>query len=50
MAFACLAATARLPVVIEGAEGIATSYPGFAATLAELGGGVDAQIREPAAT
>jgi 3-phosphoshikimate 1-carboxyvinyltransferase len=50
MAFACLAATARLPVVIEGAEGIATSYPGFAATLAELGGGVDTRIREPAAT
>jgi 3-phosphoshikimate 1-carboxyvinyltransferase len=50
MAFACLAASARVAVVIEGAEGIATSYPGFAATLAELGGSAEASLREAAAT
>ncbi len=38
MAFALLGTRASGPVMVEEAGGIATSYPGFAATLAELGG------------
>ncbi len=38
MAFALLGTRASGPVTVEEAGGIATSYPGFAATLAELGG------------
>jgi 3-phosphoshikimate 1-carboxyvinyltransferase len=41
MAFAALAPRAAGPVTIDGAGGIATSYPGFAATLAALGGEVE---------
>ncbi|MBI1795995.1 MAG: 3-phosphoshikimate 1-carboxyvinyltransferase [Candidatus Eisenbacteria bacterium] len=40
MAFAVLATRASGPVVIHGAGGIATSYPGFADALAALGGDV----------
>ena len=45
MAFAVLGAAARVAVSIDGADGIATSDPAFAATLASLGaniGGVEA--------
>jgi len=38
MAFALLGTRASGPVTVEEARGIATSYPGFAETLAELGG------------
>jgi 5-enolpyruvylshikimate-3-phosphate synthase len=41
MAFAVLATRAQGPVVIEDAATIATSYPGFAADLARLGGAVE---------
>jgi 3-phosphoshikimate 1-carboxyvinyltransferase len=47
MAFAALGTGARGPVRIEGAEYIDTSYPGFAATLAELGAPAD--LLQPAA-
>jgi 3-phosphoshikimate 1-carboxyvinyltransferase len=38
MALALIGTRAARPLTIEEAGGIATSYPGFAATLAELGG------------
>ena len=38
MAFAVLGTLAERPVVVEHAETIATSFPGFAATLRDLGG------------
>lgn len=41
MAFLALAQGARAPVVVGGADGIATSYPGFLADLAGLGGGAE---------
>ena len=41
MALAALATRAAGPVTIVGAGGIATSYPGFAATLTELGGRIE---------
>ena len=41
MAFAVLAGRADGPVTVSGAAGIPTSYPGFAATLAALGGEVE---------
>jgi 3-phosphoshikimate 1-carboxyvinyltransferase len=41
MAFAVLAARAADSITIEGAGGIPTSFPGFAATLRELGGRVE---------
>jgi 3-phosphoshikimate 1-carboxyvinyltransferase len=41
MAFAVLAGRARGPVTVTGAGAIPTSYPGFADTLAALGGDID---------
>ena len=41
MALAVLAGRAADAVTIEGAGGIATSFPGFAATLSELGGCIE---------
>jgi 5-enolpyruvylshikimate-3-phosphate synthase len=40
MAFAVLGARARGPVEVRGAEGIGTSYPGFARAFESLGGHV----------
>ena len=42
MAFAVLGTLARAKVVVEEAAGIATSFPGFAASLTALGGRVAA--------
>ena len=41
MAMALIAARAEGPVTVEGAGGIPTSFPGFGATLASLGGVVE---------
>src|SRR5262249_57640433 len=49
MAFAVLGTQARSPVVIDGAEGIATSDPGFIDTLVALGGQVESQAVEATA-
>ena len=48
MAFATLGTRARGPVHVADAGPIATSYPGFADTLAALGGGVAAGAEAPA--
>jgi 3-phosphoshikimate 1-carboxyvinyltransferase len=41
MAFAVAGSLARGPVVVEEAEGIETSYPGFADTFRALGGAIE---------
>jgi 3-phosphoshikimate 1-carboxyvinyltransferase len=41
MAFATLGAAARAPITVDDAASIATSYPGFAGTLADLGGVIE---------
>lgn len=46
MALAVLATRAAEPVTIRGAQGIATSFPGFEQVLADLGG----RIERPAST
>ena len=40
MAFAVLAQRADAPVRVKGVENVATSYPGFAAAMSELGAGL----------
>jgi 3-phosphoshikimate 1-carboxyvinyltransferase len=45
MALAVLATRADEPVTILGAEGIPTSFPGFEAALAELGGRIERPAR-----
>ncbi len=47
MAFAVLGARARGPIMIDDASSIATSYPGFVATFAALGGCVEGRPLEP---
>ena len=41
MALAVIGSRARGPLTVEEAGGIATSYPGFEATLASLGGALE---------
>ena len=49
MAFAALGTSTRGPLVIDGAEGIATSDPAFVETLAALGGQITVRDMESAA-
>jgi 5-enolpyruvylshikimate-3-phosphate synthase len=49
MAFATLATRAAGPVEIDDAASIATSYPGFVATLSALGGAVEPRSGSAAA-
>jgi 3-phosphoshikimate 1-carboxyvinyltransferase len=49
MAFAMLGTWATDPIEVRGAENVATSFPGFVATLASLGGRIEEAAEDTAA-